>query len=235
MLNKVFAVIIKLHIKVQNHLVLEVTENCYHLMALWAELSQTTLHARRNKDPVSGHCPGTHPGSGQHSDCWFPIVASWVLNLTVMLLWPWSVGVIPTWVSLAAILVSLEFSDLWSTYLSWDDQRGHDKSWVQLCNSHHGKSISKPGFLGREKEKKRKRLVRLSGMSQLSFVVLKGKLSLILTVLHFHLHWHMKLIWEQKEKFYMAHFKHLASGKNLTVSETKTSFLASTPESFIST
>lgn len=52
LLNKVFAVIIRLHIKVQNHLVLEVTENCYHLMTLWAELSQTTLHARRNKDPV---------------------------------------------------------------------------------------------------------------------------------------------------------------------------------------
>lgn len=155
LLNKVFAVIIKLHIKVQNHLVLEVTENCYHLMALWAELSQTTLHARRNKDPVSGHCPGTYPGSGQHSDCWFPIVASWVLNLTVTLLRPWSIGVIPTLVSLAAILISLEFSDLQSTYLSWD-QRSHDKFWVQLCNSHHGKSISKPGFLGeREREGKR--------------------------------------------------------------------------------
>ena len=43
LLNKVFAVIIRLHIKVQNHLMLEVTENCYHLMALWVELSETTL------------------------------------------------------------------------------------------------------------------------------------------------------------------------------------------------
>lgn len=32
----------------------------------------------------------------------------------------------------------------------------------------------------------------------------------------------------------MAHFKHLASGKNLSVSERNSSFLASTPETFIS-
>lgn len=43
LLNKAFAVIIRLHIKVQNHLMLEVAENCYHLMALWVELSETTL------------------------------------------------------------------------------------------------------------------------------------------------------------------------------------------------
>ena len=45
----------------------------------------------------------------------------------------------------------------------------------------------------------------------------------------------MKLIWEKKGKFYMAHFKHLASGKNLAVSEREISSLASTPESFIPT
>lgn len=33
----------------------------------------------------------------------------------------------------------------------------------------------------------------------------------------------------------MAHFKHLASGKNLAVSEREISSLASTPESFIPT
>lgn len=45
LLNKVFAAIIRLHIQIQTHFMLEVTENCYHLMALWAEFSQMTLHA----------------------------------------------------------------------------------------------------------------------------------------------------------------------------------------------
>jgi hypothetical protein len=43
---------------------LEVTENCYHLMALWAELSQTTLHAPRNKSPFLGIASGDFQGLG---------------------------------------------------------------------------------------------------------------------------------------------------------------------------
>lgn len=85
LLNKLFAVIIRLRIKVQTHLMLEVTENCYHLMAVWAALSQTAPHAPR---PGSGHCPGQGQGPGQHSDRAFPRVASWVINLTVSVLWP---------------------------------------------------------------------------------------------------------------------------------------------------
>lgn len=155
-----FAVIIKLHIKVQNHLMLEVTENCYHLMALWAELSQTTLHARRNKDPVSGHCPGTHPGSGQHSNCWFPVVASWVLNLTVMLL----------------CLDLLESSQLESVLLLFSSLLSSLISSPPICCGTRG-AMTSPGcssvtlamenpsqsqvFWGREKEKERERLVRV--------------------------------------------------------------------------
>lgn len=56
-----------------------------------------------------------------------------------------------------------------------------------------------------------------------------------MTVLHFQPHWHVKPIWEQKEKFYRALGKHPASGKNLILSERESSFLACTPESFIST
>lgn len=72
LLNKVFAVIIRLHIKVQNQLKLEVTENCYHLMALWAELSQATLHAPRNKGQFLGIAPGGLQGLGNAQTADFP-------------------------------------------------------------------------------------------------------------------------------------------------------------------
>lgn len=127
LLNKVFAVIIRFHIKVQTHLMLEVTENCYHLMALWAELSQTTLHAL--KAQFLGIAPGD-VGSGQHSHCRSSIEASWVLTLTVATPWPWSVGLIPAGFGLFAIFISLEFSHLTSSppiYL-WE-QRSHG----ELC------------------------------------------------------------------------------------------------------
>lgn len=107
LLNKVFAAIIRLHIQIQTHFMLEVTENCYHLMALWAEFSQTTLHALH---PSFWALPRETSGSEQHSDCRSFIVASWILNLTVMMLWPGSVGVIPIWFGLFTILISLEFS-----------------------------------------------------------------------------------------------------------------------------
>lgn len=165
-----FAVLIRLHIKVQNHLMLEVTENCYHLMALWAKLSQTTLHARRNKGLVSGHCPGRHQGSGQHSDCRFPILPSWVLNPTVMMQWPWSFGVIPIWFGLFDSLSSLELLLFTSSPPVWGSREPTRicSPWVEFCNSHHGKSISKPGFLrGKAREREEERLVRLSAMSQL--------------------------------------------------------------------
>jgi hypothetical protein len=42
----------------------------------------------------------------------------------------------------------------------------------------------------------------------------------------------MKPIWEQKEKFYMTDFKHLAPGKSLTISEREISFPVPPPESF---
>lgn len=92
-----------------------------------------------------------------------------------MLLCPWSVGVIPTWVSSVAILIFEVLSDLQSTYLSWD-QRSHDKSWAQLCNCHHGKFISKPGFLGeREKRREERDWLGCPGWVSSSSVVLKGK------------------------------------------------------------
>lgn len=72
LLNKVFAVIIRLHIKVQNQLMLEVTENCYHLMALWAELSQTTLHAPRHKGRFLGMAPGGLQSLGNAQTADFP-------------------------------------------------------------------------------------------------------------------------------------------------------------------
>lgn len=128
LLNKVFAVIITLHIKVQNHLMLEVTENCYHLMALWGELSQTTLHALRDKDPVPGHCPGetsriwatlrlqpSHSGiTGLKSDCHSAMALICRSH--------------PIWRGLSAILISLGFSLLISRPLIylWD-QRSQDE------------------------------------------------------------------------------------------------------------
>lgn len=236
LLNKVFAVIIRLHIKVQTHLMLDVTGNCYHLMALWAELPQKTPHALRLS---SGHCPGGHQVSGQHSDCAFPRVASWVINLTVIMLWPWAVGAISMWSRLFATLISLAFFLLASSapiYL-W----GPEKSWwvvlpgCHCVNSDHGNVHLKARFSRRRERGGERDWLGCPGWVSFSSVVLKGK-----TVFNFHSALlpssrHVKPIWEQKGKFYMAHFKHLAAGENLTVSEREISFLAPTPESFTST
>ena len=95
-------------------------------------------------------------------------------------------------------------------------------------------------FWGRESARKRRRererdCLGCPGWVRSSSVVLKGKTVFDLASVHFHLPWHVKPIWEQKDKFYMTHFKHLALGKSLTVSEREISFPVSTPESFIST
>lgn len=177
LLNKVFAVIIRLHIKVQTHLMLEVTENCYHLMALWAELSQTTRHALKAR--FLGITPGDLKRLG-NTDCTFPRVASWAINLTVIALWPWAVGVIPVPSSLFVIFVPLEFSLLIShppIYL-W----GPEKPWgvvhpgCHFGNSITEKPISESGFLGRGREKERERdWFVWPGWVSSSSVVLKGK------------------------------------------------------------
>lgn len=146
LLNKVFAVIIRLHIKVQTHLMLEVTANCYHLMALWAELSQTTRHALKAR--FLGITLGDLKRLG-NTACTFPRVASWVINLTVRALWPWAVGVIliPSSfdvVVVVATFVPLEFS-LFISHTSiclW----GPEKPWwvvvrpgCHFVDSHHSK------------------------------------------------------------------------------------------------
>lgn len=176
LLNKVFAVIIRLHIKVQTHLMLEVTENCYHLMALWAELSQTTRHALKAR--FLGITPGDLKRLG-NTDCTFPRVASWAINLTVIALWPWAVGVIPIPSSLFAIFVPLEFSFLIShppIYL-W----GPEKPWwvvhpgCHFGNSHHRKTHLRVRFSREREIKGEGDWLVCPGWVSSSSVVLKGK------------------------------------------------------------
>lgn len=156
LLSRVFAVIIRLHIKVQTHLMLEVTENCYHLMALWAELSQTTRHAPNAL--FLGITPGDLKRLG-NTDCTFPRVASWAINLTVIALWPWAVGVIPVPSSVFFYFRPFRvlISYLSPTYLSVGTREALDEVYIMgailITLSTGKKNISESGFLGRGTEK----------------------------------------------------------------------------------